>query len=436
MAVKEGDSSTGEEVVTCIQSLAGSLIAGEQRNEDERVSLGYLMTLCGWLYEDHDAVNDFLSEGTSVQSIVQLITQSGHSRPLVSGLCAFLLGILYEFSTKDSPIPRATLHQILASRLTREQYVDKITKLREHPMIRDYEVLPQGLASCHSGGLPEVFFDKTFVDFVKDNFSRILRAIDRTPDIEVPVAANGVQKGISRELVDSLKAQLEDANQRIQKLEAELVTFERKLSQEQADHRKAKESATIEVNRIKSINESLQRNHAEELENLIRDQQLVRNDLQKASDEAIGVLQTDMRKLKEENETSAARVRQRNEEEVNDFKSTVGRLEGQLEKLSKEHVQDLQTAHDDYTTKLNSLEARLNRAEDKAADAEARSVSLQKDVDAKEEARKITQSELDDLFVVLGDLEEKRAKDKVSISNKARSPRPRLTYLGTLTIPR
>lgn len=99
-------------------------------------------------------------------------------------------------------------------------------------------------------------------------------------------------------------------------------------------------------------------------------------------------------------------------------------------------MQDLQTAHEDYTTKLNSLEARLNRAEDKAADAEARSVSLQKDVDAKEEARKITQSELDDLFVVLGDLEEKRAKDKVSISNKARSPRPRLTYLGTLTIPR
>lgn len=412
MAVAEGDASTGEEVVTCIQTLTGSLITGEQKVEDERVSIGYLMVLCGWLYEDHDAVNDFLGEGSSVQSIVQLITQSSQSRTLVSGLCAFLLGVIYEFSTKDSPIPRGTLHQILITQLTREQYVDKITKLREHPMIRDYEVLPQGLSSSHFGSLPDVFFDKTFVDFLKDNFSRVLRAIDRSPNIEVPVVANGVQKGISRELVDSLKAQLDDANQRIQKLESEIVTFERRLGQEQADHRKAKESATVEVNRIRSINEALQRNHAEELERVARDHQLAQGDQQRASEEAIRAVKAEMRKLKEDSENSATRVHQRNEEEVKDLKSTITLLEGQLEKSSKEHVQDLQTAHEDYTTKLDGLEGRLKRAEDRAADADARSASLQGDVNAKEDARKTAQSELDDLFIVLGDLEEKRVKDK------------------------
>ena len=413
MAVSEGDASTGEEVVTCVQALSGNFISCEHKGEDERVSLGYLMVLCGWLYEDHDAVNDFLSEGSSVQSMVQLITQNNHSRPLVSGLCTFLLGIVYEFSTKDSPIPRATLQQILATRLGREQYVDKITRLREHPMIRDYEVLPQGLNSSQFGGLPEVFFDKTFVDFLKDNFSRILRAIDRSPNLEVPVAANGVQKGISRELVDSLKAQVEDANQRIQKLEAELVNVERKLAQEQADHRKAKESATIEVTRIKSINEALQRNHEDDLQRIAKDHHLVQSNHQKASAEAMHAVQADMRRMKEENETAAARIRSRNDEEIEDLKSTICRLEGQLEKSSKEHVQDLQTAHEDYTSKFSDLEARLKRAEDKAADAEARSASLQGDVDTKEEARKIAQGELDDLFIVLGDLEEKRAKDKV-----------------------
>ncbi len=413
MAVSEGDASTGEEVVTCVQALSGNFISCEHKGEDERVSLGYLMVLCGWLYEDHDAVNDFLSEGSSVQSMVQLITQNNQSRPLVSGLCTFLLGIVYEFSTKDSPIPRATLQQILATRLGREQYVDKITRLREHHMIRDYEVLPQGLNSSHFGGLPEVFFDKTFVDFLKDNFSRIIRAIDRSPNLEVPVAANGVQKGISRELVDSLKAQVEDANQRIQKLEAELVTFERKLAQEQADHRKGKESATIEVTRIKSINEALQRNHEDDLQRIAKDHHLVQSNHQKASGEAMRAVQADMRRMKEENEAAAARIRSRNDEETEDLKTTIRRLEGQLEKSSKEHVQDLQTAHEDYTLKLSDLEARLKRAEDKAADAEARSASLQGDVDAKEEARKTAQGELDDLFIVLGDLEEKRANDKV-----------------------
>lgn len=414
MTVAEGDASAGEEVITCVQSLAANLVSGKQKGEDERVSLGYLMVLCGWLYEDHDAVNDFLGEGSSFQSIVQAVTQTNNSQPLVPGVCAFLLGIIYEFSTKDSPIPRATLQQILTTQLSREQYVDKITKLREHPMVRDFEVLPQNLDSSHLGGLPEVFFDKTFVDFLKDNFSRVLRAIDRSPEIEVPVIANGVQKGISRELVDSLKAQVDDANQKIQKLEAEMVTGERKLGQEQADHRKAKESSAIELNRIKSINEALQRNHEDDLQRITKDHQLVQLNQQKAYEEANRSLQAEMRALKEEHDATATRIRIRTDEEVNDLQSTIHSLEAQLEKSGRDHVQDLRTQYEEHSSKIAGLEARLKRAEEKASDSEARSDSLRKDLEAKEDARKQAQTELDDLFLVLGELEEKRAQDKVN----------------------
>ena len=413
--VAEGDANAGEEVITCVQAIAGNFISAKQKGEDERVILGYLMVLCGWLYEDHDAVNDFLGEGSNVQSMVQILTHSQQSQPLTSGVCAFLLGIIYEFSTKDSPISRDTLHQILTTQLSREQYVDKITKLREHPVVRDFEVLPQNLHSSHFGGLPEVFFDKTFVDFLKDNFSRIIRAIDRAPNIEVPVIANGVQKGISRELVDSLKAQVEDANQRIQKLEADIVTHERKLGQEQADHRKAKDTSAIELNRIKSINEALQRNHEDELQRISRDHQVVQMNHQKASEEAIRSLQNEIRRSREEYDAAANRVRLRNEEEAEDLKSTIGSLEGKLEKSSKDHVQDLQTQHEEHIAKVSNLEARLRRTEDKESDAEARSASLQKEVDEKEAARRSAQTELDDLFLVLGELEEKRAKDKVCL---------------------
>ena len=430
MAVAEGDASTGEEVVTCIQALTGNLISSRHRLDDERVSLGYLMVLCGWLYEDHDAVNDFLSEGSSIQSIMRIVTQNYHSQPLVSGICAFLLGIIYEFSTKDSPIPRAALHQILTTQLSREQYVDRITRLREHSVVRDFEVLPQSLDSSQSGGLPEVFFDKTFVDFLKDNFSRILRAVDRSPNIEVPVVANGVQKGISRELVDSLKAQVEDATQKIQKLEAELVTFEQKLGQEQADHRKAKESGVIELNRIKSINEALQRNHEEDLQRISKDHQLVQTNHQKASEEAMHSMQTEMRRVKEEHESMTTRIRLRNNDEVADLKDTIRSLESKLEKASKDHVQDLETQHEEHSSKLSSLEARLKRAEDKVSDAEARSSSLQKEFEHAENARKTTQAELDDLFLVLGELEEKRAKDKVGYAVTVNTG-PVLIVLGT-----
>ena len=413
MDVKEGNAEEGEEVITCIQALSANLISGEQRNEDVRVSIGYLMILSGWLYEDHDAVNDFLGEGSSIQSIVQLVTQSKPQRVLVSGLCALLLGIVYEFSTKDSPIPRNTLHEILTTRLGRDQYVDKITKLREHTLIRDFEVLPQGLDPTLPNTLPEVYFDQIFVDFLKDNFSRIIRAIDRRPDMEVAVVANGIQKGISRELVDSLKSQVDSGAQKLQKLESDIVTLERMLGQEQADHRKAKDSATAELNRIKNINEALQRNHDEDMQKLVQEHRQKQSENYRTQEAALQNLQVQCQKVKDEADADAARVRKRNAAEVDDLKATVNELKVELEKASKEHVQDLQTAHNDYSSKTSALEARLQRAEEKAQDAETRATRLQGDLNAKETARRSAQTELDDMLMVLGDIEEKRSRDKV-----------------------
>ena len=265
MSLTEGDASSGEEVVTCIQSITENLIIGIQKQVDERVLVAYLMLLTGWLYEDPDGVNDFLGEGSHIQSLVQAVLNTGPGGVLVSGLAAILLGIVYEFSTKDSPVPRATIHPILASRMGRELYVDRISKLRSHPLLRDFEVLPQKLSSSPPGGLPEVFFDKTYVEFIKDNFSRILRAIDRDPGMEVPVISNGIQKGISREMVDSLRAQLEQKSKALEKAEEDLLALGRQLGQEQADHRRARETSTLELSRIKQVNDALQRHHDEDV---------------------------------------------------------------------------------------------------------------------------------------------------------------------------
>lgn len=426
-SVTEGDAESGEEVITCIQALSANLISGVQRGDDERVSLGYLMVLCTWLFEDPDAVNDFLGEGSNVQSMVQLVTQNIHHHVLVSGLCAFLLGIVYEFSTKDSPVPRATLHQILTMRLGREQYTDKTTRLREHTLVRDFEVLPQRLDSGKCGGLPDVYFDSTFVEFLKDNFSRVVRAVDRDPGIEIPVIANGIQRGVSRELVDSLRLQMEDRVQALHKAESEILNLEQKLGQEQADHRKAKEFAALELGRIRSVNEALQRNHEEEVQKMDEENRRIQFEMQRVQESSISSLSDEMRRSRDESEAASAKIRSRHDAEIEDLRKTVQSLENELQKSNKDHVQDLQTAHEEHSLKVTTLEARLDRAEDKAKDAEARAMTSKakmeqaeskakkalEALDAKEEDRNALQTELDDLLIVLADVEEKRARDKV-----------------------
>ncbi|KAL1960865.1 hypothetical protein VTO42DRAFT_5848 [Malbranchea cinnamomea] len=425
MRVTEGDASSGEEVITCIQAIAGNLITGMQRNEDERISVGYLMLLCGWLYEEPDAVNDFLGEGSSVQSLIQETKHSIYSKTLLPGLSAVLLGIIYEFSSKDSPIPRSTLHDLLTNRLGREFYIDKITKLRETPLVRDFEVLPQ-TAQGSDGGLPDIYFDKTFIDFLKDNFGRLLRAIDRDPGLEVPVIANGIPKGISRELVDSLRAQVEDKSQVIQKLESELFTLRRKFEQEQLEHQQTKDSTERELSRIKHINETLHKNHQEEIAKLEKDHANARTELLKQHEAQLHALDSQLKEATAEHERQISKTKERHEVEINDLKETIEKLEVKFSKAVEDHIRELETARNEYSAKLQKAEARSRRTQGeleetiervKRLDTDLRSVKdeLEKSrekLKESEDARNAIQNELDDLLIVFGDLEAKRNEDK------------------------
>lgn len=426
LAVVEGNAVEGEEVITVMQSIASNIISGFQQQDDERILVGYLMLLCGWMFEDPDAVNDFLGEGSCVSSVIQAIKVCGQSMPLAAGLGAFLLGIIYEFSTKDSPVPRTKLHSLLISGLGRECYTDKLTKLRENPLVREFEVLSQGGRKTSDSGLPEVFFDKTFIEFLKDQFSRISRAIDRDPSFEIPVMSNGVQKGISRELVDSLRAQVDEKANRLQNLESEMVLLSRKLEQERLDHRRTKDSSAVEIARIKQINDSLHKNHEEETRNLNEKHAGQREELLKQHEAQLRNIDDQLKQSSAENEANATKIRERKEFEIVELKASVQRLESQLQKAGKDHIQDLQTASEEFVTREEALKAQSKRAEEKIEELEdmtktiktalegARSErdSLKGRVDEKETARKEAQTELDDLLIVFADLEAKRARDK------------------------
>ncbi|KAJ5490894.1 hypothetical protein N7539_002461 [Penicillium diatomitis] len=340
MQVTEGDAESGEEVVTSVQSVVSNLITGLQRGDDERITVGYLMLLCGWLFEDPDVVNDLLVEGSSIQTLLQEIKHQRTPSRLIPGLCSVLLGIVYEFSTKDSPIPRVTLHKLLLDQLGREQYIDKITKLRECPLVRDFEVLPQ-TAAGQLDGLPEVFFDRSFVEFLKDNFSRLIRAIDREPGFEVSVVANGVEKGVSRELVDSLRAELEDRTQTIQKMESDLVTLQQKLSQEQQDHKKTKETAALDLSRTQQALQSAVSSHKQELLKLEEQHRISKNDLLKQHGEQLRAIDSQLKQASSDHERKCTKMQEHHRQEIAGLQKTIRDLETTFSNAREQHIFDL-----------------------------------------------------------------------------------------------
>ena len=457
MQVAEGDAESGEEVVTCIQALTANLIASLQLGEDERISIAYLMLLSGWLFEDGAAVNDFLHEASSLQSLVQAASKRG-DQAVIRGLCAVLLGIVYEFSTKDSPVPRRELQPTLTTRLGRERYLDAITKLRHHPLVRDFEVLDRDHAASF-GNLPSVFFDTTFIDFLKDNFSRFARAIDREPGFEIHRAPNGVD----RDLVDTLRGVLDEKTRSLEQCHSDLLTLEQKLNQEQADHRKSQESSAAQLNTVKRINEELHSNHDADLAKLEHNHQRAITELEKQQNAQVAALDANMQQTHRDHTRDTARIQHEYDNKLRDALRLQSDLERRLGTANEAHQQAADT--------IAELEARLRRSDDKLAaarqsianlegqarESEAQAAQLKDDnatlrnettslktenralrteaqdhtwktKDAAERLRKAeaaakesedkrsaVQSELDDLFIMLGELEEKRAQDKVRL---------------------
>ncbi|KAF7115870.1 hypothetical protein CNMCM5793_003613 [Aspergillus hiratsukae] len=469
MQVTEGDAESGEEVITCIQTILGNLITGMRRGDDERITVGYLMLLCGWLFEEPDAVNDFLGEGSSVQSLLQETKHRGVSNVLVPGLSTILLGIIYEFSTKDSPIPRATLHKLLVEQLGREQYIDKITRFRESPLVRDFEVLPQTVGGQFDAGLPDIFFDRMFIEFLKDNFSRLIRAIDREPGLEISVITNGIQRGVSRELVDSLRAELEERSQAVQKFESDLVNLRNQLEQEQLEHRKSKELISSESSKIRQINESLQRNHEQELARLEEQHKHAKNELLKQHGEQLRAIDNQLKETSAEYERRSQKVKKLHDAEVADLQKNLQSLELELTRVREQsageigslqmtiqtmrleadqskgqheaQVADLESTiqslhseldeskakHDDEVSNLTSTVQRLQAELDKAkeghqaelADLRAKAQTLQSELESTtEKSKKDLQAVHDDYSSKLLELE-KRAKQAESKVEKA-----------------
>lgn len=436
MEVTEGDEASGEEVVTSIQTVASHLLRSVARNDDPRVIICYLMLLLCWLFEDLDAVNDFLGEFTNLQGLIQAAVENPNGDIIVQGLSAMLIGVVYEFSTKDSPVPRAKVREMVMSRMGRDRYVDKLTRLRSYPLMRDYEILPQKLDLSLDQKLPDVYLDDTFVEFFKDNYSRIIRAIDRDPGLEISVITNGVQKGISRELVDSLRAQLEEKDRALEDFAAEKASLTSQLGQEQADHRRTKEQSASDVHRaneavehmrvqlgakdhaiqniealvatlkqnlakeqaehqrsraeatrLKTVNDGLQRAHEQELSKLAKEYRTKESQLQQQ-------IETARREAKNKEDELTKQVEAVRREQATQLESLQREHQAKLDALQREHSQQIETAR---KTAEQETERAARRFEADKADLKATISRMEVDLMKANKARTDGENKLKDL---------------------------------------
>ncbi|KAF9562533.1 hypothetical protein EC968_005203 [Mortierella alpina] len=184
LAITFGDEENGEDPVSLIHAIAAALMVAVKEQSDVRVALGYLALLCVWCYDSPKSIKDLLSEGAHLQFLIELINPSSKEDPMVQGLAAFLLGICYEFNWEpDALISRATIQPIILSRIGLDHFAACITRVRESKPFKAAAPLMVVLPSEEGGGrLPGLYFDYSFVEFMKKTFERTQKSISISPD--------------------------------------------------------------------------------------------------------------------------------------------------------------------------------------------------------------------------------------------------------------
>ncbi|KZO92290.1 hypothetical protein CALVIDRAFT_551102 [Calocera viscosa TUFC12733] len=250
-----GEEEEDEQPPTLVQVLIGNVNLalreqlrareeGRQREgrEWDRACVGWMQVLCTWLWESPGSVREFLSEGGNVQVLVGPITQASGVDPLVQGLAAFLLGTCYEFNTDPGEITRATLHPILLKHVGADQFVNRMTRLREDERFKsvtpDSAVVGPGSGGADGaggggggGGMQtgqgerppeaEVWFDWSFVEFWKNTYFSVQRAITSDPNAIKPPAGESPQTlALISSLQETIKSQAKDLEAMQRKLDA------------------------------------------------------------------------------------------------------------------------------------------------------------------------------------------------------------------------
>ncbi|KAF2721962.1 hypothetical protein K431DRAFT_62664 [Polychaeton citri CBS 116435] len=195
-SVKEGNEDEGEDVISAIQAIGSQLHASLQLGPvNERVAVSLASMLITLLWDFVEGIDDLLAEGSGLVQSLMLTARSAPSPP-VAGFAAALLGVIYEFSTKDSPISRRTIAPLLTQKLGRNKYLDALLSLRRDPSLRDF-----GLDEVDDA---EGVLCATSVDLFLNEYSRLKKAIDKDPGIEV-LPTSAAEAGVDRDILDSLR---------------------------------------------------------------------------------------------------------------------------------------------------------------------------------------------------------------------------------------
>lgn len=386
-----------------------------------RIQIGYLIVLSTWLWESPAAVSEMLRESSNLQVLIQPVSQGGNLMdPIVSGLCAVVLGIAYEFGPvgeadqdESGILVRGTMYPILHSRIGPDQFAARLHRLRDDSRFKNTgpDVLETLSSASRGPGINSVeeeeglWFDWSFVDFLKTNFIMIQKSI-----LVEPTSTSATQSSQSTELLDA-KRQLEQAKDMQVKSAREIDILQHRIEELSGAAKEERTNllATLEAsqNETETLRAELKKltNSSEKERSSAASTANANLDEWKKQVEDFKQSHSEEQKLRQETQAQLSLLRS----EADKVREQLGEAQAEVSKLQSE----LRASQQQAEQSKQQAEQAEQRAQSGAAAPNGESVGTDGEK-SKEELEK----ELEDLLILLDELSTKRRTDKKRMREK------------------
>ncbi|KAJ2608004.1 Vesicle-mediated ER to Golgi transport protein, partial [Coemansia sp. RSA 1365] len=178
-----GDESKGEEPLPLLNELVSQARQTTLEGTDSRLCVAMFTLICVWLVGFPKGVATFLEESSNVSFLVEQISGSSGTNPLIQGVAAFLFGLIYQFDLEvETPMSRDALYPILSKRVGTDQLLVRVQRLRDSKEFQYAVGLAAGTHSNAYGGIPgETYFDNVFTDLFKKHYEGFRAAVRLGP---------------------------------------------------------------------------------------------------------------------------------------------------------------------------------------------------------------------------------------------------------------
>ncbi|SCU88823.1 LADA_0E12244g1_1 [Lachancea dasiensis] len=346
--------------------------------EDFRVSISYLSLLICWLYEDRNAVDDFLSNKAVLNSLISYSSHMKEEGITANCLTCMVLGVAYEFSTQKSPLSRSEVYKLLSQGIGVNNYFSKVKQFNECSLFTVCQRMETTVGNFETddSGLPKVYFSPYFTALIKDNFYRVQTALKRGPEIEVIEKVSFESFEELQERKTSLEMRLHELEQISKRDVTMLQSSLRKAEEEVKDCQAKKEEAISNLKKSSSELETL-RSEQITLSEQLKGLNVTKAQLELAKVKSEGKLKELGKYLSERDSTVERLELELNKisEEKRNAEAGINKMNRELFSLSKEHKafkSDSAKSEAQLHTTINRLKAEVQKREEAQIDKESK----------------------------------------------------------------